>query len=36
MTKSIAIYMLSAARLSQQNNFHIQQVQLQTIAYRGN
>lgn len=34
--KAFAIYMLSAACLSQQNNFHMQQVQMQTAAYKGN
>lgn len=36
MTKSFAIYMLSAACLSQQSRFHMQQVQMQTIACNGN
>ena len=34
--KSFAIYMLSTACLSQQTHSHMQQVQMQTIAYNGN
>lgn len=34
--ESFAIYMLSAAHLSQQTHFHMHQVQMQTIACNGN
>lgn len=34
--KSFAIYMLRAACLSKESHFHMQQVQMQTIAYNGN